>query len=210
MISAKTLKIDVKDPCDYPWYRKTLDFICKYSGYNEVSYIVRKVKRILEWAPILWNDFDFDGNYMFTLMRYKAQRVSDCITRNDFIVDEEQEVVRKSIRVFNKLLARFQDEDWHHELQDNILERKWGKKIRWVPCKYSHDKDEFSEKGKDGKVIGYRWMGLTAPEEVLREGKFKAYEKDKIKSWHRAGIKQHKDLEKALEVLKKYHQQWWD
>lgn len=52
--------------------------------------IIKKIIKIFEYIPILWNDEDYDFEYLLMLLKYKLQRISKEIYKNDIIVKNEQ------------------------------------------------------------------------------------------------------------------------
>lgn len=52
--------------------------------------IISKIKKIINYIPILWNDEDWDFEYLLLLLRFKLNKIKDCIHKNDIIVKHEQ------------------------------------------------------------------------------------------------------------------------
>lgn len=202
MIKSHAIKLDDK--------KKSLrDYIPEWLTRNPLTRFLENLKRTASWLPFIWKDRDWDSGCMLDLMVYKAERISKCIKENDIICDEEQEVIHKSIRVFAKLMKRYKDEDWYTDLYKNILARTWGKEVRWEPAKWFHDKEDFAETTSSGMKC-YKYMGLSAPKEVIEGDLYSVYIEEKKKVWQQEAKKRQNDLTKALKIFEKYHSEWWD
>lgn len=77
-----------------------------YGCINKVYGIYRRVKKIIEYIPLLWKDEDWDYCYLIDMLDYKLKRMAKCIDDNDIIADKEIvigdiNIVRKHIEEFN-------------------------------------------------------------------------------------------------------------
>lgn len=176
-------------------------------GYETAKRIIKQVKHVLEYLPILWKDRHWDYGFLFYLIDFKLAKMEQTILDNDLI--EGADRIAKEIRVCRKLLKRSQNDDWHAELQDKILERRWGKCVWWVPSKFFHDKKEFQVKTSSGRLLTRSYL-LPAPYDVLRNGKYPEFFKEFKKKHTLSEKKASRDLRIALKILQKYYQGWWD
>jgi hypothetical protein len=65
----------------------------------------RKLKRIIEWLPILWRDEDWDYQFLVKIIQFKLRRMADCIDRNEIISDHKK---ARQMRIVAGHLDRFQ------------------------------------------------------------------------------------------------------
>lgn len=64
----------------------------------------KKVKKVLQWIPVLWNDGDFDHGYLFDIIDYKLERMSKAIKEEGW--SEEHLETAASIDEARRLLER--------------------------------------------------------------------------------------------------------
>lgn len=149
------------------------------------------VSRIIDFIPILWNDWDFDcSTGLHKLIRKKLQRLEPNI-RNGYAVDGERDARR--IRVVISVLDRIiEDEYSERELVDH--NKKWGKGEMIIIRPIDSDKSS----------IEFVFDGVKNDED--EEVRRKEYMAASIL----AGQKKNKDLEWVFKILGKYHMEWWD
>ena len=170
---------------------------------------VKRIKHVAEYLPLLWTDYHWDHGYFTDLMIFKLQKMEETIRNNDLI--EEADQVCKSIRVCHKLLSRATNENWHNDLQSKILERTWGQDISWEPAHWKYDKnDKIFSAGSIGKIKLRKWMHVSMPEDVMKNGTYPKYKKEWIKAMRKADNKQQRDLRVALKIIEKDLNSWWD
>lgn len=56
----------------------------------KIKRTIEKIKKIIDYIPILWNDEDWDFEYLLLLLKFKLNRIKKCIHKNDIIVKHEQ------------------------------------------------------------------------------------------------------------------------
>jgi hypothetical protein len=92
-------------------YDKIYDFWWAYlrRGMN-------RIKHMLKWIPILWNDYDFDSGYLIKIMEFKLKGIQDTLKKNNMYVGWEYDVAK--INVVRKLLKAHEDETYATEYTD--------------------------------------------------------------------------------------------
>ena len=63
----------------------------------KIKRFILKIIKIFQYLPILWQDEDYDFEYLLLLIKFKIQRIKKEIIRNNIIVKEEQDGICKSI-----------------------------------------------------------------------------------------------------------------
>jgi len=97
--------------------------------YNLVRYAIpRRIKKIIDYIPILWKDFDWDDSYLYILMRYKLSRMEKVI-RKGYSIDAEKHA--NEILHAIELLDRIIDNDYCEKAFD-LYDKKWGE-LDWIP-----------------------------------------------------------------------------
>jgi len=54
----------------------------------------RRVKRILEYIPVLWDNWDCDYDYILDLLQYKLKRTEKCLRERDRYFGVEEDCVK--------------------------------------------------------------------------------------------------------------------
>ena len=62
-----------------------------------ISRIFQKIIKIFQYIPIIWNDEDWDYDYLLLLLEYKLNRIKKCIRKNNIIVESEISQIETSI-----------------------------------------------------------------------------------------------------------------
>lgn len=59
----------------------------------------RKIKSLIFWSKVIWNDEDWDNEYFLIIMRRKLEKMNKYFSRKDvFIVQEEADLIARQIR----------------------------------------------------------------------------------------------------------------
>ena len=80
-----------------------------------VSRPLRRIKIILYWLPILWEDYDFDHAYLYIIMRHKIQALKEHFkVCNWHIHKNELRRMDIAITALNRLIKdEYNEEDIH-------------------------------------------------------------------------------------------------
>ena len=102
----------------------------------KIKRFILKIIKIFQYLPILWQDEDYDFEYLLLLIKFKIQRIKKEIVRNNIIVKEEQDGICKSINntifhidnylnyaeVFEKHYKdKYLDFDFTYNIEDNKI-----------------------------------------------------------------------------------------
>ena len=149
-----------------------------------------RIKRIFDYVPILWHDFDFNGDIgMFKLMKKKLERLEPELVH--FVSAERS---RKRIRICITLLDRIINDTYEIDFHDKH-EKKWGEiKMRSEPCK---DSPGYSQLFLDRKNV-------RTPEDEKKAGR------ELLKGVKLAYQKKQRDINYVFNTLSKHLQSWWD
>jgi hypothetical protein len=99
----------------YNWWR--------WDGQYLPKEIKRGIQKIWYWLPIIWKDRDWDGHYIFEVMKHKLQAQAQYIGDRDFHTRAQQDARR--MRLCVKLMQKIQDEDYTMEYMDYHKDRVW-------------------------------------------------------------------------------------
>lgn len=159
----------------------------------KIKLFFRRIKKIINWIPILWKNFDFDYWYIIEVFKYQLIRTADYLESNrakTVSAKIHAQKIRTAIRLIDKVYG---DDSYDMEYQKQ-LEDLYGKStIEFIKIK---DKDLYSvEIVYENK---YDKKTLEEIEEKTKELLLKADQKQK---------RAHKLLWAFIE-----HniQKWWD
>lgn len=117
--------------------------------YRKMTWPMRrtyqKVKRVIDFIPILWNGYDFDYRYAVELFRHQLNRTADFLD-SDRSWTKGAESRAKRIRMVTELMEKVYDEDYALEYQEK-MEEVWGEgynEWHWVPIGHE-TKDEIPD-----------------------------------------------------------------
>lgn len=157
---------------------------------HSIQRVFKKLFKIFQYIPVLWDDEDYDWKFIFTLLKYKLERTSACIIGNNVLTKDDQNAIAKQIRVTIKLLDRAEKDRYSDYLERSIIE-KFGenfysylsKSVLPVPADYD---TRFSELEK--AEISKLWA----------------------ESCRASGRMRSRDIDRAMRIMAKYMEGWWD
>lgn len=117
-----------------------------YKPIRFIQHFYNRIKNIIYWMPVIWNDEDFDYNYLFIIMRHKLISMRDFFN-SDSAVTLYAEERAKEMDICIKILNRIIEDDYH----ENALmwhDKKWGKNY-------------FKEKSETERKEFLNWMELA-------------------------------------------------
>ena len=153
--------------------------------------MINKIKRLIDWFPVIWNDYDWDYHSLYVIMRKKLSRLEDGI-RDGWAVDAE--ATADNIHYAQMLLDRLIEGAY---LERALLPvyRKWGKIGDMITRKADNGFEEWL--GNDWELANTEEERLIAEEEFSKAGK-------------RADAQELADKNKLFEHISKYITRWWD
>lgn len=73
---------------------------------HKIKRFLGKIIKIFQYMPLLWNDEDWDFQYLLDLIEFKLKRIKKCIRQNDIIVEHEinkiEQGISKTLDAINK------------------------------------------------------------------------------------------------------------
>jgi hypothetical protein len=146
--------------------------------------IIKGMSNLFKYFKIIWNDRDWDNEYIFILLKKKLEHTANYLEKNDYYVDVAKDV--KRIRFCVRCIDRIIKEDYI-DINNNLL-KKYGE----------HD---FRV---DGEYFIFSRKNIKTEEEQAQYDKeFKRYSDigDYISN---------RDLRLLFGTLEKYIKYWWD
>ncbi len=168
----KEILIDIKD-----WFYDKLIRTPKQK--------IKAINRVIEWAPVVWMNYDWDYHYLFIIMYHKLDRMENCIRIYGHAVNNEQ--TADNIKVAKLLLDRICKNDYV-EKATRQLDKEYG---GW----------DFDWSSKHLKKIYRR---------PLTEKQIYYYDKATEKAYRHAEYMKKQDIEYLFKYMQKHYQKWWD
>jgi hypothetical protein len=152
----------------------------------------RKVKRTIEFIPIIWKGFDFDYRYAVDLFQYQLTRTAKFLESDRAISVGSKERARR-LRTITELMDRVYDSYYELEHFDQMEER-WGtSEMKWEP--YTSNTSRF---------VGLVWSKATTEQEQIEANRQYDILRDKAMAKH---LRAKKLLWKLVEHNLEY---FWD
>jgi len=154
--------------------------------YYTLRHNCRKLLRLLKYIPVIWETQPWDHSGALSLYIFALEdllRIMQTADREDTGI--------KSLTLAIKLLKKSNGE--YYKFQD-LVDKRWGVlKVKTIPIENSdYYKLEFY---RDGAVL---------PEEIEQ------CSKDEADAWQKDVRMNRRDFQTALNIIKNYHQFWWD
>lgn len=147
------------------------------------------LKRVYDYTPLLWSDRDWDYHFILKMLKFKLARVRKKIVKNNFIVQEEIDLIVKQITECETLLDRIMDDSYMWDDSEYAeYKEKWGE------TKFQEDKGW-------GCLYGTK---VNSSEDYEESGlEFRAIVK-------RAERARNKDLDDLFKNIRTNLESWWD
>jgi len=152
-----------------------------------IRFVLRKIKHFWQWAPIVWNDEDWDASYLFEIMRFKIAKLRVDIVKADRHLSVERNV--KQMKIAEELLARHAFNEFYHENRFNNDHQGLCTCVEtsfedcWVPSEmvgYSQWKNPFCSWCQNRTIIKKRQA------------------------------KEDEDFDVLWEIMRKHSRRWWN
>ena len=124
-----------------------------------VKRFFRRVKRVIDFLPMIWKGYDFDYRYAVELFQYQLERTADFM-ESDRALTMDAEIRAKRIRTAVKLLQKIYDEEYACEYQDKLKELYGENVLDWS--------FEDTGEGDDSSYLRYRYEQWDNAEEVQK------------------------------------------
>lgn len=87
---------------------------------RKLKRIFLRIKNVVRWIPILWNDYDWDHWFIYQILKTKLKYQSEHIRKNGNHVDANQDANRIDLCI--RLIEKVQNEEY---LDVAIKEKTW-------------------------------------------------------------------------------------
>ena len=91
----------------------------------KIKRLIHRVKRVIEFIPVIWKGYDFDYHSSIELFKYQLKRTAEYL-ESDKAYSLDAKVYAAKIRTAIELMDKVYREDYALEYFD-IIEKKYGK-----------------------------------------------------------------------------------
>lgn len=178
------------------WYWKLYRWF-KWDAMYLPHSIIKGVKNLWKWLPIVWKDRDWDDYYIFAVLKFKIKNTADYIESNKTYVGWENDV--RYMRICEKLIDRITDDYYQMEYFD-YLEQKM----------YVEDGKLEFETIKDN-TFNYIKQYPAAYKKVVFDPKYESYKVTNSGICIAMGMVRHAKARRLLFlILERKIEGWWD
>jgi hypothetical protein len=118
---------------------------------HEGRYLHKEIKwgiqNLIYWFPIIWKDRNWDGHYIFEVLKHKLVSQSDYIARRDWHTRAQQDARR--MRICVKLIQKINDDYYNLEYMDYHKDRVWFTDCEDTPGSSLYNSETIWEKYDD-------------------------------------------------------------
>ena len=156
----------------------------------------RQVKNVIDWIPVIWNQFDFDYRYSLNVFRHQLAKQAKFMD-SDKALGVNSKIDAEKIRMVIRLMDKVYDEDYACEYQQK-LEDKYGEGVYDMRFLDIPEEPGFSR---------LKWAYEVDEKWAHQREQIEADSDKWFKESHEKQERAHKLLWKLIEF---YIRQWWD
>ena len=124
-----------------------------------VKRFFRRVKRVMDFLPMIWKGYDYDYRYAIELFQYQLERTADFM-ESDRALTVDADIRARRIRTAVELLQKVYDEEYGCEYQDKLKEMYGENVLDWS--------FEDTGDGDGSSYLRYRYEMWDNAEEIQR------------------------------------------
>jgi len=193
-----------------PWVRRKLRFLQSWWRFDGKYYhtdLIRGIKKLWYWFPVIWKDRDWDSNYIYYILEHKIKAQSKHIGEGDIhtTAKRDAEIMMTCVRLMEKDREEFytmeyldyhKSKHWFEPVPGNENLSSWNSRLL---------EENFDDYFKKYPLI-YKRV-LNGEGTFTLEGR----ENDKeIIAMNIAHINQERAHKLLFKILEKNIRRWWD
>jgi hypothetical protein len=156
----------------------------------------RQIKNVINWIPVVWNQFDFDYRYSLEVFKHQLLKQAKFM-ESDRAIGANSKIDAEKIRMVVRLMDKVYDEDYACEYQDRLKQAYGDDVMDWefldIP-----DKPGYSE---------LKWKYEVDEKYKLLRDEIESNKEKWFRESHEKQERAHKLLYTLLEF---YIRRWWD
>ena len=185
----------------YNWWRWEGQYLPKETK--------RGIQKVWYWLPIIWKDRDWDGHYIYEVMKHKLKAQAKYIGGNDRHTRAQQDARR--MRLCVKLMSKVQEEDYTMEYMDYHKDRVWFTDCEDRPGSSLYNSEEVWEKYDEY----FKKYPLVYKRVLKGEGVFTLDGRDeseikKIIAMNIAHLNHDRARKLLFKIMEENIEGWWD
>jgi hypothetical protein len=145
------------------------------------------IKNIIKWFPVIWEDRDYDHDYIYSVLLFKLKKQRDYIAKREWHKDTVDEM---SLVISELEKSR----------EDYTSEAIKGHEAQWGEFKYELVKSEFAD---CSELVDTREKHMT-------EAEYADMQEDFRNRFRLSRIRYDRDRINAFTLLGKHIPNWWD
>jgi len=130
----------------YRWMPSTVGKNLRYASLS----IISGVSNIIRWTPIIWDDADFDWEFLARIMEYKMRRMAKHHATHNLVVGAER--YARQLTTCAELLKRLREDDYPNRGPRRPYDRAWAD--HWT---YMVEQDKVLLGNMIGKYLNHWW-----------------------------------------------------
>lgn len=175
-----------------------------------ISNFISKIKNIVRWFPIIWNDGDYDDSYIMEILKFKLSNQANYISKKDGRTQSQYDA--QKMRLCVRLIEKFQEEYYNFEYFDYF-----NMDVSFTECEDRPDCKKMNTTVTNERFDEYIKKYPSVHRRVLKgEGWFdisKYEDDDDIKyriARNIAGINHQRGKQLLFRLLETHIESWWN
>ena len=174
-----------------------------------ISNFISKIKNIVRWFPIIWNDGDYDDSYIMEILKFKLSNQANYISKKDGRTQSQYDA--QKMRLCVRLIEKFQEEYYNFEYFDYF-----NMDVSFTECEDRPDCKKMNTTVTNERFDEYIKKYPSVHRRVLKgEGWFdiSKCEDDDIKyriARNIAGINHQRGKQLLFRLLETHIESWWN
>ena len=164
---------------------------------KKIKQLIRRLKRTIDFIPMIWKGYDFDYRYSIDLFQYQLKRTADFM-ESDRAMTMNANIRAKRIRTAVELLQKVYDEEYGCEYQDKLKQIYGEKVLDWEFVELDEKSDYDGEPLYELKWEYEKWENA----DEVKETKQKLYQESQEK--------QKRAEELVWKFISHNIRGWWD
>ena len=167
------------------------------------------IQNLIYWFPVIWKDRNWDGNYIYEVLKHKLKSQANYIGRRDLHTRAQQDA--KRMRLCVKLIDLCQDEPYSMEYMDYHKDRHWFTPVEDRPGNSLWNSETLWENYDDY----FKKYPLIYKKVMKGEGPFTLHGRDEkdikhIIAMNIAHINQERVRKLLFKIMEENIEGWWD
>jgi len=95
----------------------------RYDLLAEIKNLPFNIKNIFDWSKVLWNNFDWSGNFLLEIMEYKLKRMQRYMEVDTVILREDADKEVTEMQLCLDAIKQLISEDYEIEFVEKYYEK---------------------------------------------------------------------------------------